>query len=221
MLDVMSGGRLEIAFPLGTGMEYWANSMNPTTPARARFREIDRDHAAGLDPELARTTYDGEFYLYRYLNVWPKPFQKPHPKLAIVGTGSPETIEFAAQRGWAYSQVFTPKTQQIKTFKTLREAMPKYGHEMTPDKALFNAIVYVAETAEQAEREAKEHIKFYFMDALRTTPPFSRASRLCLARAVPHTRLGAQHPWRVRLGRVDPAMARRGRHGRACRGVDQ
>ena len=24
MLDVMSGGRLEVAFPLGTGMEYWA-----------------------------------------------------------------------------------------------------------------------------------------------------------------------------------------------------
>ena len=38
MLDVMSGGRLRIAFPLGTGMEYWANAVNPAT-ARARFRE--------------------------------------------------------------------------------------------------------------------------------------------------------------------------------------
>jgi alkanesulfonate monooxygenase SsuD/methylene tetrahydromethanopterin reductase-like flavin-dependent oxidoreductase (luciferase family) len=170
MLDVMSGGRLEIAFPLGTGMEYWANSVNPTT-ARARFRESIEIMLQAWTQD-GPTTYDGEFYSYRYLNVWPKPFQKPHPKLAIVGTGSPETIEFAAQRGWAYSQVFTPKTQQIKTFKTMREMSAKYGHEMTPDKALFNAIVYVAETAEQAEREAKEHIKFFFMDALRTTPRF-------------------------------------------------
>ena len=40
LLDVMSGGRMEYAFPLGTGMEYWANegTINPTT-ARARFRE--------------------------------------------------------------------------------------------------------------------------------------------------------------------------------------
>ena len=38
MLDVMSGGRLRVAFPLGTGMEYWANAVNPAT-ARARFRE--------------------------------------------------------------------------------------------------------------------------------------------------------------------------------------
>ena len=40
MLDVMSNGRMEYGFPLGTGMEYWSNAgqLNPTT-ARARFRE--------------------------------------------------------------------------------------------------------------------------------------------------------------------------------------
>ena len=38
MLDVMSRGRLEVAFPLGTGMEYWANPVNPAT-ARERHKE--------------------------------------------------------------------------------------------------------------------------------------------------------------------------------------
>ena len=38
MLDVLSQGRLEVAFPLGTGMEYWSNSVNPAT-ARERHRE--------------------------------------------------------------------------------------------------------------------------------------------------------------------------------------
>ncbi len=86
MLDVMSKGRLEIAFPLGTGMEYWANPMNPTT-ARARFREsIDIMMQAWTQD--GPTSYDGEFYSYRYLNVWPKPYQKPHPKIAIVGTAA-------------------------------------------------------------------------------------------------------------------------------------
>ena len=81
MLDVMSGGRMEYAFPLGTGMEYWANegTVNPAT-ARARFRE-------GLDIILRSWSedgpfrYDGEFYNYRYLNPWPKPFQKPRPEV--------------------------------------------------------------------------------------------------------------------------------------------
>jgi alkanesulfonate monooxygenase SsuD/methylene tetrahydromethanopterin reductase-like flavin-dependent oxidoreductase (luciferase family) len=170
MLDVMSGGRLEIAFPLGTGMEYWSQPVNPAT-ARARFRE-SIDIMLQAWTEDGPSSYDGEFYSYRYLNVWPKPYQKPYPKIAIVGTGSPETIEFAAQRGWSYSQVFTPKAAQVKTFKSMREMSAKYGHEMTPDKALFNVIVYVAETRELAEREAKEHIKFYFMNTLRTTPRY-------------------------------------------------
>ena len=38
ILDVMSNGRLEVAFPLGTGMEYWANPVSPAT-AREKFRE--------------------------------------------------------------------------------------------------------------------------------------------------------------------------------------
>ena len=48
MLDVLSQGRLEVAFPLGTGMEYWSNSVNPADCARAS-PGIDRDHFAGLD----------------------------------------------------------------------------------------------------------------------------------------------------------------------------
>jgi len=170
MLDVMSGGRLEIAFPLGTGMEYWANPINPAT-ARARFRE-SIDIIIKAWTEDGPTTYQGEFYSYRYLNVWPKPMQKPHPKIAIVGTGSPETIALAAERGWGYASVFVPRAQQVKTFRAMREMSAKHGHEMTPDKALVNTIVYVAETDEQAEREAKDHIRYFFEDALRTTPRF-------------------------------------------------
>ena len=75
MLDVMSGGRLEVAFPLGTGMEYWANSVNPAT-ARARFREgLDVIFKAWTEP--GPMSYAGEFYNYRYLNPWPTPYQKP------------------------------------------------------------------------------------------------------------------------------------------------
>src|SRR6202171_857222 len=66
MLDVMSGGRLEIAFPLGTGMEYWANSVNPAT-ARDKFRE---SLAIILQAwkEDGPTTHYGTHYTYRFLN---------------------------------------------------------------------------------------------------------------------------------------------------------
>jgi alkanesulfonate monooxygenase SsuD/methylene tetrahydromethanopterin reductase-like flavin-dependent oxidoreductase (luciferase family) len=171
MLDVMSGGRLEIAFPLGTGMEYWSNSVVNPASARAKFRE-SIDIMIQAWTKEGPTTYDGEFYNYRYLNVWPRPYQQPYPRCYIVGTGSPETIAFAAERGWGYASVFVPIRQQVKTFNLLRETMPKHGHEMTPDKAMANTIVYVAETNETAEKEAMEHIKYFFTVAARTTPRY-------------------------------------------------
>ena len=117
MLDVMSGGRLRVAFPLGTGMEYWANAVNPAT-ARARFREsIDIILHCWTDD--GPRSYEGDFYTYRYLNPWPRPLQQPHPECYIVGTGSPETIELAAELGFGYSVVFIPVSYTHLTLPTI------------------------------------------------------------------------------------------------------
>jgi alkanesulfonate monooxygenase SsuD/methylene tetrahydromethanopterin reductase-like flavin-dependent oxidoreductase (luciferase family) len=108
MLDLMSGGRMEYGIPLGTGMEYWANAgqINPAT-ARARFREA-LEVILQTWTEKGPTRYDGDFYNYRHLNVWPRPLQQPHPKLYIVGSGSKETVTLAADHCAGYSIVFTP-----------------------------------------------------------------------------------------------------------------
>ncbi len=52
MLDVMSGGRLRVAFPLGTGMEYWANAVNPAT-ARVAVPRVDQRHPQVLEGRRA------------------------------------------------------------------------------------------------------------------------------------------------------------------------
>src|SRR5262249_14388530 len=127
MLDVMSGGRMEFAFPLGTGMEYWSNAgaINPTT-GRARFRE-SLEIILKSWTEDGPSSYDGDFYNYRYLNPWPKPFQKPFPKSFIVGSGSRETVELAVEFGLGYSIVFTPIASQLKAFSRFREMAAAKG----------------------------------------------------------------------------------------------
>ena len=170
MLDVMSGGRLEVALPLGTGMEYWVNPINPAT-ARARFRE-SIDILLKAWREDGPLAYEGDFYTYRYLNVWPRPYQKPHPKMYLVGTGSPETVQLAAELGLGYSSVFVPISKQMQAFAELRERSPSYGHTFTRDKAIIGIMAYVAETKEKAEQEWMEHLFFFFKDALRTTPRY-------------------------------------------------
>ena len=170
MLDVMSQRRLEVAFPLGTGMEYWANPINPAT-ARERHEESINIILQAWTQD-GPTTYYGDFYTYRYLNPWPRPYQKPHPPCYIVGTGSPETIDLAAKLGFGYSAVFVTKQRALELNQTLRRKAAEHGHHIRPDQLPLGVITYVAETKEKAEQEAVEHIRYFFEDALRTTPTF-------------------------------------------------
>ena len=170
MLDVMSEGRLEVAFPLGTGMEYWANPINPTT-ARERHRESIAIILQAWTQD-GPTKFFGEFYTYRFLNPWPRPYQQPHPPCYIVGTGSPETVELAAELGFGYSAVFVTKQRALELNRKLRERASSYGRTIRPDQLPLGVITYVAETKQKAEDEGIEHIRYFFEDALRTTPEF-------------------------------------------------
>jgi alkanesulfonate monooxygenase SsuD/methylene tetrahydromethanopterin reductase-like flavin-dependent oxidoreductase (luciferase family) len=172
VLDVMSGGRTEFAFPLGTGMEYWSNAtlLTPAS-ARDRFREgIDVILQAWTEEGPSR--FDGEFYSYRYLNSWPPTYQKPRPKCYLVGTGSPQTIELAAELGFGYSVVFIPIEAQLKTFEHYRAKMKEYGRTAQPDDVCIMVMAYVADTDEEAEREGKEHILYYFNNLMRVPPRY-------------------------------------------------
>src|SRR5439155_13967707 len=81
---------------------------------------IPEDYAAGVDRRWPRKHF-GKFYTYRFLNPWPRPYQKPHPPCYIVGAGSPETIEFAAELGFGYSSVFVPQQVALQLNQKLRE----------------------------------------------------------------------------------------------------
>jgi alkanesulfonate monooxygenase SsuD/methylene tetrahydromethanopterin reductase-like flavin-dependent oxidoreductase (luciferase family) len=162
MLDVMSGGRMEFGFPLGTGMEYWSNAaqLNPVT-ARARFREgLEVIRQAWTVPGPSR--YDGEFFNYRYLNTFPQPFQKPHPKLYIVGSGSEETVQLAVEFETGYSIVFVPIRKQLAAFERFRTLTEEAGRVPRPEDVVITNIVYVADTDGEAMREAKAHIETFF-----------------------------------------------------------
>src|SRR5438477_7072227 len=153
-------------------MEYWSNAgaINPTT-GRARFRE-SLDILLKSWTEETPIRYDGDFYTYRFLNPWPKPLQKPHPKLFIVGSGSRETVELAVEYGLGYSLVFTPIPAQLKAFRRMRALAGQRGKTVTPDDLIVVVIAYVADTDEEAVREAKPHIERFFSWFHRVPPQF-------------------------------------------------
>ncbi|MGH7905213.1 MAG: LLM class flavin-dependent oxidoreductase, partial [Candidatus Binataceae bacterium] len=170
ILDVMSGGRLEVAIPLGTGMEYWANPVNPAT-ARNRMHEAIEIMLQAWT-EDGPTQYYGNHFTYRYLNPWPRPMRKPYPKCYLVGSGSPDTVDLAARLGFGYSVTFIPIAQQLRAFEHYREQAAKHGHEVAPGQLPIGVMAYVAESAEQARREFEGHVRSFYETFLRTTPRY-------------------------------------------------
>jgi alkanesulfonate monooxygenase SsuD/methylene tetrahydromethanopterin reductase-like flavin-dependent oxidoreductase (luciferase family) len=160
MLDVMSGGRLEVAFPLGTPMEYWSAGVSPVTARERQEEAIDLILRAWTEPGPFR--HEGRFYTHRFVNIWPRPYQQPHPPVALVGSGSPETIELAARRGLGYSSTFSPVKQQIAAQAKLRTRALEFGHTIRPDQVPMVCMAYVADTDEEAMAEMLPHVRFFF-----------------------------------------------------------
>ena len=52
--------------------------------------------------------FEGRYYHFRYVNLWPRPVQKPHPPIWVPSQGSRETVEWAAERKYVYLQSFSP-----------------------------------------------------------------------------------------------------------------
>ena len=187
MLDVLSGGRLIAGMVIGSGPEYFSYQVNPTE-ARERFREA-------LDLIIKAWTTPGPFlwnsphYFFRYVNVWPRPLQQPHPPVWIPGIGSLETIDLVAQRRFAYMGLpyFHIETNK-RVFDRFREACQRYGYQPKPEQMGWGVAVYVAENDRQAYDEFWPHFQYFVRNCLKgigLIPPgyTSERSMLAIARS--------------------------------------
>jgi alkanesulfonate monooxygenase SsuD/methylene tetrahydromethanopterin reductase-like flavin-dependent oxidoreductase (luciferase family) len=167
MLDLMSGGRIDSGFVRGIGWEYFGHSINPTK-SRARFDEAhDLIIKAWTSPEMF-SGY-GENYEYRYVNLWPRPIQRPHPPVFIPGAGSTETMRFCASRGYTYMSVYAPVPIVRRWFDGYRAAAAELGQVADPSRIAFSVPIYVADTDERAHTEAKPVIEWLYQKGLKQT----------------------------------------------------
>jgi alkanesulfonate monooxygenase SsuD/methylene tetrahydromethanopterin reductase-like flavin-dependent oxidoreductase (luciferase family) len=165
MLDVTSGGRIISGFVRGTGMEYFSYAQNPTF-ARERFWEA-HDLIIKAWTEPGPFAWEGEHYYLPYVNPWPRPLQQPHPPIWLPGVGSLETIEETAKRRYTFMQVYSPRWLLTKALKMYRQlAEEKFGYEPSPHQMGAAIPTYVAETDEQAHREARPHLTWLFRNGL-------------------------------------------------------
>jgi alkanesulfonate monooxygenase SsuD/methylene tetrahydromethanopterin reductase-like flavin-dependent oxidoreductase (luciferase family) len=175
MLDVMSGGRLVAGFPVGTAMDTaYCYGAVPAT-LREKYREAhDLILRAWTEPEIF--SFNGKYTQLRYVNLWPRPLQKPHPPIWIPGGGSIETWDFCAEYDYQYSFLsFFGYLAAKKVADGYWNAMAKRGRPLNPYAMAFAQGVAVAETDQEAERLFAPHVEYFYNRCLHIYQGFADA----------------------------------------------
>jgi alkanesulfonate monooxygenase SsuD/methylene tetrahydromethanopterin reductase-like flavin-dependent oxidoreductase (luciferase family) len=165
MLDHLSRGRVVSGFVRGIGWEYFAHSINPTR-SRARFEEA---HDLIIKAWTSREPFQwiSPNYEFRYVNVWPRPLQQPHPPIYIPGAGSTETMRWVAEHRYSYMSVYAPARVTKRWFDGYRDAAAAAGYAPDPEKLVFSVPLHVAETDELAHEQARGPVEWLFHKGLK------------------------------------------------------
>lgn len=145
-LDVMSDGRL-IA---GAAMGWWEEDFSSVgVNQRRRGKLFDEQlEAIKLLMTEERATFEGEFYQFKDMPMWPKPVQKPYPPIWI--GGGPKSIDRTAKYGECILS-FWPDEDIARDFwvPELAKAGEKYG---TDPKLAGFTFVYVADSESDRQK---------------------------------------------------------------------
>lgn len=149
VVDNLAPGRLVVGLLRGTMYEYLAYDLKPDE-ARDRTNEgMELILKAWREPQPFG--WQGRYFQYRTVAVWPQPVSRPGPPTMILGT-SKETCEFAARHRLGLGVSFAPYEVVRRATDHYRERCAAYGWEPGPDDILYRANILMADSDEEAQR---------------------------------------------------------------------
>lgn len=168
MVDMMSNGRLILGLPMGLGAQYHSYGVTNPAEARDRFKEAHELLIRAMG-EQGPFAFEGEWFDVPYVNLWPRPVQKPHPPIWIPAAGSRESLQMCARHRYVYQAILAPRKVLLRNCDTFRQLCAEEGY--TPDPRQIAAVLFVhtAETDEQARREAEPHYAWIMQNFFRST----------------------------------------------------
>ncbi len=175
MLDNISGGRLVAGFPVGSSPDVnFCYGMNPAT-FRERYYEAEELIVKAWTTEEV-FPFDGKYTQLRYVNIWPRPMQKPHPPIWIPGGGSIETWGWSLKKDYLYAYLSYAGFVRGKAVMDgfWREA-DKLGKERNPYEAGFLQLVAVGNSESEVEDKFGPHGEYFYNKMLHIDPGFGDA----------------------------------------------
>ena len=149
MLDTLTGGRLVAAFMRGTPSEDQVYDLNPAE-GRARLLEaMDLVLKALTEPQPF--AWEGRYYQYRTVSVWPGPVQRPLPPI-IVATRSDDAVRYAAANRLGLGVSYDRPDDVARVTEQYRRRCQEAGWQPAPEQIVYRGGICLAETDRQARR---------------------------------------------------------------------
>jgi alkanesulfonate monooxygenase SsuD/methylene tetrahydromethanopterin reductase-like flavin-dependent oxidoreductase (luciferase family) len=149
-IDVISRGRLEMGFVKGVPQEVPVANLNPVFQNQ-RFWEAHDFIIKAMTSHDEPFNWESENFHYRQVNIWPRPYQQPHPPVWST-TGSKPTAEKLGQLGYTMATLGTGYGTR-PVYDAYRKGYMAAGREAPgPEHFAYLGFVAVAHTEAEARR---------------------------------------------------------------------
>jgi len=168
-IDVISRGRLEMGFIKGVPYEFPCSNQNPVG-VMDKFWEAHDFIIKAMTSHDGPFNWEGQFFHYRNVNIWPRPWQQPHPPIWSAA-GSLGNARMLGERGYVMAVLGSGyKTRPL--YDAYREGYMSRGRPAPgPDRFAYLGLVAVAASESEARRRG-ELVAEYLRSGGIVWPPF-------------------------------------------------
>ncbi len=169
-IDVVSRGRLDMGFVKGVPYEFAASNANPVG-VMDRFWEAHDFIVKAMSTHDAPFNWEGEHFQYRQVNIWPRPWQEPHPPVWST-TASKSQARVLGERGIVIAILGSGYNTRA-LYDAYREgyASTHNGAQPSPDHFAYLALFATAGDEREAHRRG-ELVASYLRTNSIVYPPF-------------------------------------------------
>ncbi len=192
LADVLSRGRVEVGFVRGVPYEIAAANSNPVRMNERHWEALDLIIKAWTAHD-GPVSHEGRFFHHRMINIWPRPYQTPHPPV-WVSTTSPSGAARVGARGFVQATFLTGFDGTRAVFNGYRKGWHDAGRgaRLPLDRLAYAALVYTAPS--EAEARAGAEKLLWYVSANKVAPQFSNPPGYLPVRANIDMMRGTEHP---------------------------
>lgn len=203
MLDVLSGGRIDVGIGRGFLPHEFATLGIPYDDRRSLF---DEGVAVLLGAwSGAPFSFAGKHYAFDDVRVTPVPLQRPHPPLWVAASLDRGSFEIAGTLG--FNLMLNPYTRTgeelARGIGWYRDALRAAGHDAGAARVLVNQHLFVAPDEHTAASVPRDALLHYLEDVAAS---FARG--VTDGRTIAPTSYDAMYPERVMFGTPDVIEAK-------------